>query len=281
DLWHDFYPSWNLSSREVNQTFSSPERLIRAQGPDQVAAFMFEIYKGAAGFRVPDSYVRGIREMTTRLGILWIDDEAIAGAGRSGKWWAYQHTGAKPDLLVTAKGIGSSAAPAGAVLVAEGINDYLNSGVWNSVSTNSGHPLATAAIAATVATINEEGVLDRVTQFGELIERRLDDMVRRHASVAGYSGRGFGWGIDISALDGDRFLPADRWFVPGLDQQPEFNPAEFVANECLKRDMLTFTFIANTVTIAPPLSSTVEDIEFGLDALDASFAALDERIKAM
>lgn len=273
-------PSPGADDEEVTRCLRETERLIRAQGPDQVAAFMCEIYKGAAGFRVPDSYVRGIRELTSRLGILWIDDEAIAGAGRSGKWWSYQHTGVKPDLLVTAKGIGSSAAPAGAVLISEYINDYLNSGVWNSVSTNSGHPLATAAIAATISTINEEQVLDRVTHLGQVIEERLTDMAKRHPSIAGFSGRGFGWGIDISTPGGGRYLPTDRWFVPGLDQEPDFNPAEYVAAECLKRGMLTFTFTANTVTIAPPLSSTEEDVMFGLDALDVSFTALDEHVNA-
>ncbi|WP_053386195.1 class-III pyridoxal-phosphate-dependent aminotransferase [Leucobacter japonicus] len=263
---------------EVARCLIETERLIRAQGPNQVAAFMFEIYKGAAGFRVPDAYVQGIRELTTRLGILWIDDEAIAGAGRSGKWWAYQHTGVAPDLLVTAKGIGSSAAPAGAVLVSRAISDVLNAGVWYSVSTNSGHPLATAAITATIETVNDERILDRVTELGARIEARLREMQDRHPTIASISGRGFGWGIDITSPAGERFSPHDRWFVPGLDAAPAFNAAEFVAEECLKRDMLTFTFTANTLTIAPPLSSTADDIEFGLDALDAAFGALEERL---
>lgn len=273
-------PGPNADQEEVERCLFETERLIRAQGAKQVAAFMFEIYKGAAGYRVPDSYVRGIRELTDRLDILWIDDEAIAGAGRSGKWWAYQHTGVKPDLLTTAKGIGSSAAPAGAVLVSGKISEYLNAGVWYSVSTNSGHPLATAAIAATIEAVNEEGILDRVTRLGERIEERLTEMVERHPTILGISGRGFGWGLDVCDPSGALMVAQDRWHTPGIDPEPEFYPAGFVAAECLKRDMLTFTFTPNTITIAPPLSSTADDIEFGLDALDKAFTALDEHFAA-
>lgn len=269
-------PGPHSDDAEVQLCLDVTEKLIRAQGVDQFAAFMLEIYKGAAGFLLPDSYIRGIRELTTRLGILWIDDEAIAGAGRTGKWWAYQHTGVVPDLLATAKGIGSSAAPAGAVLISNEISEYLNSGVWYSVSTNSGHPLAMAAVSATIATINEEHILEHVTVLGGHIQNRLQEMAKRHSTVASFSGRGFGWGIDICDLSGKPFSPEDRWFVPGLDEDPRLNAAEFVAQACLKRDMLTFTFTANTITIAPPLSSTLSDIDFGLDALDAAFTDLEE-----
>ena len=265
---------------EVQRCLTETERLIRAQGVNQVAAFMFEIYKGAAGYLVPDAYVRGIRELTERLGILWIDDEAIAGAGRSGKWWAYQHTGVKPDLLVSAKGIGSSAAPAGVVLISTQISDTLNSGVWYSVSTNSGHPLAVAAITATVSTINDEGMLDVVSELGALIERRLLAMQARFSSVISVSGRGFGWGIDLGDLDGQPLVPTGRWFVPGVDAEPAFNPAEYLAEQCLERGMLTFTFTPNTLTIAPPLSSSRTDIEFGLDALEGGLAALESELRS-
>lgn len=268
-------PSVGSTGDEIQECLVQTERLIRAVGVDQVAAFMMEIYKGAGGHLVPDAYVRGIREMTGRLGILWIDDEAIAGAGRTGHWWAYQHCGVAPDLLVTAKGISSSAVPAGAVLISPAITERLDSGVWYSVSTNSGHPLAMAAVAATIETVLEEDVLEQVRKLGSHIENRLHEMVEQHVSLSAVSGRGFAWGLELCDARGKPFAEWDRWHVPGLDPEPDFQPAVFVAGECLKRDVLLFTFLTNTLTIAPPLQSTQEELDFGLDALDEALSQLD------
>jgi taurine--2-oxoglutarate transaminase len=265
---------------EIAECLEQTERLIRAVGVDQVAAFMLEIYKGAGGHLVPDAYVRGIREMTQRLGILWIDDEAIAGAGRTGAWWAYQHVGVEPDLLVTAKGISSSAVPTGAVLLSPEIAHRLDNGVWFSVSTNSGHPLAMAAVRATIETVRDEDVLANVTELGQHVADRLADMAERHATMAYASGRGFGWGIELTRLDGTPFVPTDRWFTPSVDPAPSFDPALFLAERCLERDVLLYTFIPNTLTIAPPLVSTRSEVDFGLDALDAALGELDAHATA-
>lgn len=271
-------PRPHAGPEEVAECLEQTERLIRAVGVDQVAGFMLEIYKGAGGHLVPDEYVRGIREMTRRLGILWIDDEAIAGAGRTGRWWAYQHVGVTPDLLITAKGISSSAVPTGAVLISPEIARRLDEGVWYSVSTNSGHPLATAAVRATIETIRDEHILADVTELGGHVESRLGAMAERYATMAFASGRGFGWGIELSRPDGTPVVPSDRWFTPSVDPAPVFDPAVFLAERCLERDVLLYTFIPNTLTIAPPLISTRQEVDFGLDALEAALGELEVRL---
>jgi taurine--2-oxoglutarate transaminase len=268
----------HLSGEEqIRACVAETERTIRAAGVQNVAAFMLEIYKGAGGFLVPDLYVQLIREMTTRLGILWIDDEVIAGAGRTGKWWAFQHTGVEPDIVATAKGISSSAVPAGAVIVNRAIADYLDHGRWASVSTNSGHPLAMAAIAANIELIRDEAILDNVTQLGAYMGASLEEMVARHPSASGVTGRGFAWALEVvNPLNGERWSPSDRWYTPGVDPVPRFNPSQFIANECEKDGVLLFSFLTNTVTIAPPLRLNREELDLFLTSLDRALGLLDE-----
>jgi taurine--2-oxoglutarate transaminase len=261
---------------QIRACVSETERTIRAAGVHNVAAFMLEIYKGAAGFLVPDLYVQLIREMTTRLGILWIDDEVIAGAGRTGKWWAFQHTGVVPDIVATAKGLASSAVPAGAVIVSREIAEYLDHGRWASVSTNSGHPLAMAALAANIELIRVEAVLDNVTELGAIMGERLHEMVEHHASAAGVTGRGFAWALEVvNPVTGERWSPSDRWYTPGVDPEPRFNPSQFIADECAKDDVLLFSFLTNTVTIAPPLKLNRDELEIFLSSLERALSVLD------
>ena len=265
------------SEEEIRACVAETERTIRAAGVHNVAGFMLEIYKGAGGFLAPDLYVQLVREMTTRLGILWIDDEVIAGAGRTGKWWAYQHTGVEPDIIATAKGISSSAVPVGAVIVSNQIADYLDNGRWASVSTNSGHPLAMAAIAANIELVRDERILDNVTELGAIMGQRLAEMIERHSSAAGVTGRGFAWALElVNPETREKWSPSDRWYTPGVDAPPKFNPSQFIANECEKDDILLFSFLTNTVTMAPPLRLNREELELFLASLDRALGVLDD-----
>lgn len=270
------------TEEEIRACVAETERTIRAAGVHNVAGFMLEIYKGAGGFLIPDLYVQLIREMTTRLGILWIDDEVIAGAGRTGKWWAFQHCGVEPDIVVTAKGISSSAVPVGAVIINKEISDYFAKGRWASVSTNSGHPLAMAAIAANIEVIRDEKVLENVTELGAYFGERLEELVATHPSAASASGRGFAWALELvkDPETGEKWSPSDRWYTPGVDAEAEFNPSQFIATECEKDDVLLFSFLTNTVTLAPPLKLSREELDQALASLDRALTALDDHTVA-
>jgi taurine---2-oxoglutarate transaminase len=272
-------PLGAVTPEQVTACVTETERLIRAVGVENVAAFMTEIWHGAGGYIVPDEYVRQIREMTRRLGILWIDDEVIAGAGRTGRWWAYQHAGVEPDILCTAKGLTSSAVPAGAVVVSRDIADYIGRGHWAAVSTFSGHPLALAAVVANLQLMLDEKVVDRVADLGAEFGRSLDRLAAAHRCVASVSGRGFAWAIELQkdSRTGERWIPADRWWTPSIDGEPKFRPGLFVADECEREGVLLFNFLPNTVTLAPPLLTSPEDLQLAVDVLDRALGALDER----
>ena len=268
------------SCKDANGTLAcvnATERVIRSAGVDQVAAFITEIWHGAGAFLVPDEYVPQIRALTRRLGILWIDDEAIGGLGRTGRWWAFQHYDVNPDIVTAAKGLGSSAVPVGACLVSTEIAEFFEQTFWGHSSTFAGHPLALTAVVATLEIMIEEDLVARAAALGEQIESRLGDIVARHDCAASYSGRGLVWGIELvrDAATGQRWMAADRWRNPGIDPLDEFRPAGFVVGECLRQGVLLFSYAPNTVTIAPPLRITPEELEIGLTAVDVALERLD------
>jgi taurine---2-oxoglutarate transaminase len=264
---------------EVRAVVETTEKIIRAFGVQSVAGLITELYHGAGGFLVPPSYPPMIREMCDRLGILWIDDEAIAGAGRTGKWWAFQHFGVTPDLLCTAKGITSSSVPAGAVVMSKAIAEYLRGGSWANVNTFGGHPLACAAICANVEIMLKDRVVEHAAELGESFGERLRQLVDRHPSAVGISGTGMAWTIELckEPASGEKWVEADRWLNPGVDPKPDFMPGEFVARKCEDKNVLLFNFLPNGVTLAPPLRVTADELALGLEALDYGLSALDEK----
>jgi taurine--2-oxoglutarate transaminase len=267
--------------RGVLACVSATERLIRSVGVEQVAAFVTEIWHGAGAFLAPDEYAPQVRDMTSRLGVLWIDDEAIGGPARTGRWWAFQHGGVRPDIVTVAKGITSAAVPAGACVVSREIADFMDTGVWTHSSTFSGHPLAMAAIAANITIIVEEGLVERAGQLGDLVQSRLREIVERHPSVAGFTGRGLLWGLELvrAPATGRRWVEADRWHSWTADKRA-FWPATYVSSECRKREVLLVDYAPNTVTVAPSLTITEAELDLGLSTIDEVLVDLDQRVES-
>ncbi|MBK5232851.1 MAG: aspartate aminotransferase family protein [Thermoleophilia bacterium] len=255
------------------------EKMIRSLGVENVAAYMTEFWCGAAGYLVHEDYPRQIREMTRRLGILLIDDEALSGMGRTGKWWAYEHyEDAEPDLMISAKGLTSAAVPCGAVMMSEEIAEYFASGKLHSYSTFSGHPLAMAAVSATIETMLSESIPERVAEMGKKLTAGLERLIAIHPTAQSVRGLGLARALELvrNPVTLERWLPEDRWWDPSVDPQPELNPSALIAEECLKRGVHLFSFVPNAVTINPPLCLTESELDFALGALDEALSVLDE-----
>jgi taurine---2-oxoglutarate transaminase len=146
------------------------------------------------------------------------------------------------------------------------------------VTTFGAHPLAVAGVAANIQIMLDEDVVQHVAEVGEEFGHRLQDLVDRHPSALRISGRGLGWSIELckDPATGEKWVPADRWLTPSVDGTPAFLPGRFIAEECEKHGVLLFNFVPNTVTIAPPLKITRDELTFALEALEQAFTALDE-----
>jgi adenosylmethionine-8-amino-7-oxononanoate aminotransferase len=197
------------------------ERLVRELsdaidrlGPDTVIAFVAETVVGAtAGALAPvPGYLRGVRELCSRHGILLILDEVMCGMGRTGTLHACEQEGVVPDLLVVAKGLGGGYQPIGAVLSQAAIVDAFErgSGLFQHGHTYIGHPVACAAALAVQRVIQRDHQLDAVRRQGEGLHARLTQAFGHHPHVGDIRGRGLFRAIELVADRGSKqpFDPA-------------------------------------------------------------------------
>jgi taurine--2-oxoglutarate transaminase len=250
------------------------DHLIRTLGPDTIAAVVAEPIFGVGMFHPPAEYLAQLRDVTRKHGILWIDDEVMTGFGRTGKTFGYQHSpGVTPDLMAVGKGMVSGALPAGGVVFSREISEVMDGYRWETVSTFAGHPVVMAAVVANLEWVIDERVPERAAELGEHLGRRLRELAAEHPCVAEVSGAGLLWAVELVLPDGSgaRFVPEDRHVSPA--GPPGFNPSLFLAGECAKRGVALATAPPNTLRIGPPLSTSEEHLDLGVDVLRE---ALDE-----
>src|SRR6516165_4822122 len=167
------------------------EQQLQLENPATVAAVVVEPVTGAAGgFPLPDGYLPRLRQLCDEYGILLIADEVITGFGRTGAWFAVEHEGVVPDLMVLAKGLTSGYVPMGAVVVNDRIAQHFESRMLPLGSTYAAHPLACAAALACLEEYEERGLIGHARRMGEVLFQRLQELASRHRCVGDVRGKG-------------------------------------------------------------------------------------------
>ncbi len=198
--------------RLVAELASAIDRL----GGDSVIAFVAETVGGATqGAVTPVSgYLRGVRELCSRHGILLILDEVMCGMGRCGTLHACEAEGVVPDLLVIAKGLGGGYQPIGAVLAQDRVVQAFaqGSGAFQHGHTYIGHAMACAAALAVQRVIRRDGLLERVRRQGMGLRERLQAAFGEHPQVGDIRGRGLFQAIELVRDRGTKapFDPAHK-----------------------------------------------------------------------
>lgn len=177
------------------------EETIQRLGTDRVIAFVAETVGGAtAGVLTPvPGYLRAVREVCDRHGVLLILDEVMCGMGRTGTLHACEQDGVVPDLLAIAKGLGSGYQPIGALLAQGRIVQAMSrgSGFFQHGHTYLGHPVACAAALAVQHVIERDGLLERVRQLGEHLTGALRSRFADHPHLGDFRGRGLFVGLEL------------------------------------------------------------------------------------
>ena len=178
---------------------SAIEEMIAFENPDFVAAVIVEPITGPANaLIVPTAdYLTRLRAVCDKYGILLIADEIMSGWGRTGTWFACEHYGVVPDILVTAKGLTNAAVPLGATVVSERIARHFDEHTLWSGSTYSGHALACAAGIAAIEAYRDDGLIENSARLGRVLMRELERMKAKHACVGDVRGRGLFSGIEL------------------------------------------------------------------------------------
>ncbi|MEI2805135.1 aspartate aminotransferase family protein [Albidovulum sp.] len=177
------------------------EAEIRRLGPETVMAFIAEPVVGATAGAVPavPGYLKRIREICDRHGVLLILDEVMCGMGRTGHLFACEEDGVAPDMITVAKGLGAGYQPIGALLTSGRIYDAIaaGSGFFQHGHTYMGHPMAAAAAGAVLEAILGRGLLARVREQGAKLQDALQAELGQHPHVGDIRGRGLLRGVEL------------------------------------------------------------------------------------
>jgi acetylornithine/N-succinyldiaminopimelate aminotransferase len=219
----------------------------------ETAAIMIEPIQGESGVRqIPPAFLRGLREICDRHELLLIFDEVQTGMGRTGRLFAYELCGVRPDILTSAKGIGGGF-PMSACLATADAARGLSVGVHGT--TFGGNPLAMAIGNATLDVILAPGFLDHVAKLGLVLRQRLAELKDRRPGV-------------IEEVRGEGLMVGLKLKVP---------PADF-AEAAMAQKILVIPAGDNVVRLVPPLVVAEEEIAEGVRRLDAACAAVEERL---
>lgn len=223
-------------------------KALEAQMDDDVCAVLLEPIQGEGGVHVPsDEYLQQVRALCDKHDALLIFDEVQTGVARTGKWFAYMHSGVKPDILTFAKGIGGGFPVAG-FAVPERLAHVFKPG--DHGGTFGGNPLACAAVYATLTTIKSEGLVDKVAEKGEYFKNELHKLQEKYpAKVTDVRGCGLMLGMEVAG---------------------EGKP---IVESCLANNVIVNCTAGNVIRIVPPLIISREEIDIVVAALDKALAA--------
>lgn len=223
-------------------------KALEAQMDDDVCAVLLEPIQGEGGVHVPpDEYLQQVRALCDKHDALLIFDEVQTGVARTGKWFAYMHSGVKPDILTFAKGIGGGFPVAG-FAVPERLAHVFKPG--DHGGTFGGNPLACAAVYATLTTIKSEGLVDKVAEKGEYFKNELRKLQEKYPDkVTDVRGCGLMLGMEVAG---------------------EGKP---IVESCLANNVIVNCTAGNVIRIVPPLIISKEEIDIVVAALDKALAA--------
>ncbi|WP_027091806.1 acetylornithine transaminase [Cohnella thermotolerans] len=225
---------------------------LEAAVNDKTAAIMLELIQAEGGVHEVDpAFLRAVRELCDRQGLLLIVDEIQTGMGRTGKMFAYEHYGIEPDIFTLAKGIGSGF-PVGAMLAKAPLIPAFTAGSHGS--TFSGTPIATAAVAATIETMLLEQAPERAAASGELLIGKLKEALNGLPNVVEVRGKGLLVGIECAG------------------------PVADIVAALQHRGLLVITAGPNVLRLLPNLLVTAEEIE---EAVAIIAAVLSEQAAAL
>jgi taurine-pyruvate aminotransferase len=250
------------------------EKVILAEGPDTVGGLCLEpVTAGGGVITPPEGYWQRVQEICKKYDILLHIDEVVCGVGRTGTWFGYQHYGIKPDIVTMAKGVASGYAAISCTVTTEEVFEAFKGeaddrmGYFRDISTFGGCTAGPAAALENMRIIEEEGLLENVTQMGEYFMGRLRELQDKYQVIGDVRGKGLFCGLE---------LVKDR---KTKEPVPESLPIAIVG-DCLRQGVMigrtnrSFEQFNNTLCFSPALIATKDDLDRIIEALDSAFGRL-------
>jgi taurine--2-oxoglutarate transaminase len=243
------------------------ERMVAYEGPGNIAAILLEGESGSSGcLKYPAGYLRSVREICNRNGILLIIDEVMSGFGRTGKWFGFENHDIVPDLVAMAKGLTSGYLPFGCLMVSDKIASKYDDTALPLGLTYSAHPVCCAAALETLKIYEDDKLIGNAAAMGKYMDAQVERLRQQHSSIGDWRNTGL-----LGCLELVKNKTTKEPMAPFNARPGEMLVMNKVAAKIKELGMYTFVRWGY-VFIAPPLCITKEQIDEGLliisEALD-------------
>lgn len=242
------------------------EEILMYEGPHTIAAMFIETVTGTNGILPPpEGYLKGLKELLSKHGILLVCDEVMCGFGRTGKMFGFEHGGIVPDIVTMAKGLTSSYIPLGCMGVSDPIAEHFRKNVFWGGHTYNSHALALATAEAVIHVMQEEGLVLNAAALGKVMRSEMDRLAAKHPSVREGRNIGLFGMIDIQKnAAGERAAPYNGT-SPAMKELAAFFRAEGL-----------FTFVRwGSFMCNPPLCITEAELLAGFEIIDRGLDITD------
>jgi taurine--2-oxoglutarate transaminase len=254
----------------LKEAVDSLERIIAYEGPGNIAAVLLEGESGTSGcFKYPADYLKAVRWICDKNGILLIIDEVMSGFGRTGKWFGFQNHGIEPDMVALAKGITAGYLPMGCLMVTDKIASKYDEMMLPLGLTYSAHPVCCAAALETLKIYEDEKLIENTVAMGRYMDEQVELLKQKHPSIGDWRNTGL-----LGCLELVKNRETKEPLAPFNAKPAEMHAMNKVAAKIKELGMYTFVRW-NYIFIAPPLCITRAQIDEGLAIISEALKIAD------
>ncbi|MDI9363713.1 MAG: aminotransferase class III-fold pyridoxal phosphate-dependent enzyme [Flavobacterium sp.] len=265
---------WDYGEENLlKESVASLERMIAYEGPGNIAAIMLEGESGSSGcLQYPVGYLKAVRDICNKHGILLIMDEVMSGFGRTGKWFGFENHGIIPDMIAMAKGLTCGYLPFGCLMVSDKIAAKYNDAILALGLTYSAHPVCCAAALETIKIYEDENLIENAVVMGNYITERVQAMKAIHPSIGNFRTTGL-----LGCIELVKDKTTKEPMAPFNAKPDEMIVMNKVAAKIKELGMYTFVRWSY-IFIAPPLCITKQQVDEGLAIISEAIKIADESL---
>lgn len=254
----------------LTEAVAQLERVIEYEGPANIAAILLEGESGTSGcLQYPVGYLKAVRVLCDKHGILLIIDEVMSGFGRTGKWFGFENHDIVPDMVAMAKGLTAGYLPFGCLMVTDAIAAPYDNKVLPLGLTYSAHPVCCAAALATLQVYEDDKLIDNTIEMSQYLNERVAQLMEQHPSIGDWRNTGL-----LGCMELVKNRTTKEPMAPFNAKAADMVVMNQVAAKIKALGMYTFVRW-NYIFIAPPLCITPEQVNEGLAIISEALKIAD------
>lgn len=257
----------------LKESVASLERVIAFEGPGNIAAILLEGESGSSGcLKYPVGYLKKVRELCNKHGILLIIDEVMSGFGRTGKWFGFEHHDIIPDMITMAKGLTAGYLPFGCLMVSDKIIAKYDDTMLPLGLTYSAHPVSCAAALEVLKIYEDNNLIKNAAVMGKYLDTQIEKLKQKHPSIGDWRNTGL-----LGCIELVKNKTTKEPMAPFNAKANEMTVMNKVAAKI--RELGMYTFVRwSYLFIAPPLCVTKEQIDEGLAIISEAISIADSQV---